>query len=172
MDHGTLTDHNGRKVSFRNVILIMTSNVGAEAMARQRVGFGGRTGQGDDKALRETFTPEFRNRLDAVIRFAALSEEVMLRIVDRMIGELAERLRQKEVRIELGDGARERLAERGFDPTFGARPLARLIQEEIARPLAEEILFGRLAGGGRVRVKAEEGEGAFRFDFESAGSRR
>ncbi len=167
MDHGTLTDHNGRKVSFRNVILIMTSNVGAEAMARQRVGFGGRTGEGDDKALRETFTPEFRNRLDAVIRFAALSEEVMLRIVDRMVGELAERLRQKEVRIELGDGARERLAERGFDPTFGARPLARLIQEEIARPLAEEILFGRLAGGGRVRVEAGEGEEAFRFDFGS-----
>ncbi|HEX2093304.1 MAG TPA: AAA family ATPase, partial [Longimicrobiaceae bacterium] len=169
MDYGKLTDNNGKQADFRSVILIMTSNVGAEDVSRRRVGFGGETGEGEDeRAFERTFTPEFRNRLDARISFAPLTLPVMERIVERMIGELGTLLAERGVEIEITPAARARLARRGLDPLNGARPLARLIQEEVKRPLGEEILFGRLEHGGRVEVDAaEEGDG-FGFRFPDA----
>jgi ATP-dependent Clp protease ATP-binding subunit ClpA len=161
MDYGKLTDNNGKQADFRSVILIMTSNVGAEELSRRRVGFGGGTGEGEDaRAFERAFTPEFRNRLDARIAFAPLSLEVMERIVERMVGELRALLAERGVEVELTPAARERLSRRGLDPLNGARPLARLIQEEIKQPLGEEILFGRLEHGGAATVDAApEGDG-------------
>ncbi|HEV2148317.1 MAG TPA: ATP-dependent Clp protease ATP-binding subunit ClpA [Longimicrobiaceae bacterium] len=169
MDYGKLTDNNGKQADFRSVILIMTSNVGAEELSRRRVGFGGATGEGEDaRAFERAFTPEFRNRLDARIAFAPLTLAVMERIVDRTMGELRALLAEREVTVELTPAARERLARRGLDPQNGARPLARLIQEELKQPLGEEILFGRLEHGGTATVDAaEEGEG-FVLRFEPA----
>ena len=168
MDYGKLTDHVGKRADFRNVILIMTSNVGAEALARRPVGFGERTSEGEDEtAFRNTFSPEFRNRLDARIPFAPLSPPTMERIVERMMEELGTQLRDKGVTITLTPAARAYLVEKGFDPANGARPLARLIEAEIKRPLGEEILFGRLEDGGRVEVDRAEGVGnelVFRFE--------
>jgi ATP-dependent Clp protease ATP-binding subunit ClpA len=153
MDHGTLTDNNGKKSDFRHMVLIMTSNVGAQDLARIRVGFGQHDRRGDDdKAFKNTFSPEFRNRLDARIRFDPLSPEVMLHIVDKAIKELSGQLREREVSIELTDRARQYLAIVGYDRDNGARPLNRLVQERVKRPLGDELLFGKLASGGHVRV--------------------
>jgi ATP-dependent Clp protease ATP-binding subunit ClpA len=155
MDHGALTDNNGRKSDFRNIVLIMTSNVGARELSRRMPGFGS---QGDprlgdtDEAFKRAFSPEFRNRLDAKIDFAPLDSRVMLRIVDKFVVELQAQLAERKVTVEVDPAARAYLAERGFDPMNGARPLGRVIQDEIKRPLTDELLFGALATGGTVRV--------------------
>ena len=164
MDYGKLTDNNGKHADFRNVVLVMTSNVGAEELARRRAGFtSGSAGGEDDRAFERTFPPEFRNRLDARIGFAPLTLGVMERIVDRLVGEARERLQARGVTLVLEAGARAWLAERGLDPLMGARPLARLIQDELLRPLGDEILFGRLENGGTVTVEAEDGRLALRY---------
>ena len=154
MDHGKLTDHNGRQVDFRNVILIMTSNAGAAELAKSAIGFGrsNRTGE-DTAAIERTFTPEFRNRLDAVISFAALPSEVILQVVDKFILQLEAQLMDRHVHIELTPEAAKWIAEKGYDDRMGARPLARVIQEHVKKPLAEELLFGRLTKGGVVHVR-------------------
>lgn len=162
MDHATLTDNNGKKADFRNVILLMTSNAGAREMSSASIGFGGtsavdsRVGKGM-KAIENLFSPEFRNRLDGIIAFNGLSPTVMEKIVEKFIKEMEDQLKEKQVRLELTPAARAWLAEKGYDPTFGARPLARLIQMEIKDMLAEEILFGRLQHGGTVRIDRVEG---------------
>ena len=159
MDHGTLTDHNGRQVDFRNVILIMTSNAGAIEQAQAAVGFGRDRREGEDQAaIERTFTPEFRNRLDAVISFGALPKEVILQVVEKFVLQLEAQLMDRNVTIELTEEAAEWLAERGYDDKMGARPLGRVIQENIKKPLAEELLFGKLAKGGVVRVAVKGGE--------------
>src|SRR3546814_623444 len=136
MDHGKLTDHNGKIVDFRNVILIMTTNAGAADLAKQAIGLGSTVRTGDDEeAIKRMFTPEFRNRLDAVIPFSGLSPEIIARVVDKFVIELEEQLADRNVTIELNDAAREWLGKKGYDPLFGARPLARVIQEHIKRPL-------------------------------------
>jgi ATP-dependent Clp protease ATP-binding subunit ClpA len=164
MDHGTLTDNNGKRADFRHVILIMTSNVGARDLQKRRLGFGEAVDRAaDDKAFKDRFSPEFRNRLDARVRFAALSPLVMGRIVDKFVAELELQLADRKVDIALTDAARTYLAEKGYDPDNGARPLARVIQEEIKTPLADEVLFGRLEKGGRVEVDVAGGKIAFRF---------
>jgi ATP-dependent Clp protease ATP-binding subunit ClpA len=162
MDHGKLTDHNGKKVDFRNVVLIMTTNAGAADMARPAMGFGSTKREGDDtEAINRMFTPEFRNRLDAVIPFAGLPPEVILKVVEKFVFQLEAQLADRGVTIELTEGAARWLAETGYDEKFGARPLARVIQEHIKKPLADELLFGRLEHGGTVRVLVT-GEGAER----------
>ncbi|MGX9962393.1 ATP-dependent Clp protease ATP-binding subunit ClpA [Roseomonas sp. F4] len=168
MDHGKLTDHNGKTVDFRNVILIMTTNAGASDMAKNSIGFGRdkRTGE-DEDAIKRLFTPEFRNRLDAVIGFAGLSQEIVARVVDKFIMQLEAQLADRNVTIELSSAAREWLSERGYDPLYGARPLGRVIQEVVKKPLAEELLFGKLAKGGSVKVGLKDGHLAFEF-FEAA----
>jgi ATP-dependent Clp protease ATP-binding subunit ClpA len=159
MDHGSLTDHNGRKVDFRNVILIMTSNAGAADMAKAAIGFGRDKREGEDTAaIERTFTPEFRNRLDAVISFGALPKEVILQVVEKFVLQLEAQLLDRGVHIELTRPAAEKLADMGYDDKMGARPLARVIQEEIKKPLAEELLFGKLAKGGIVKVGVKEGK--------------
>ena len=159
MDHGKLTDHNGRQVDFRNVILIMTSNAGAAEMAKSAIGFGRDRREGEDTAaIERTFTPEFRNRLDAVISFAALSKEVILQVVEKFVLQLEAQLLDRNVTIELTRAAAEWLAEKGYDDKMGARPLARVIQESIKKPLAEELLFGKLAKGGIVKVGVKGGK--------------
>ncbi len=164
MDHGKLTDHNGKSVDFRNVILIMTTNAGASEIAKPPIGFEREKRVGDDQeAIEKLFTPEFRNRLDATISFAALSPNVVSRVVDKFIMELEMQLEDRNVIIELTDAARKWLATKGYDETFGARPLARVIQEHIKKPLAEELLFGKLAKGGVVVVKIEKGKIAFGY---------
>jgi ATP-dependent Clp protease ATP-binding subunit ClpA len=164
MDHATLTDNNGRKADFRHVILIMTTNAGAQEMAAAAIGFGGRTNVDKGaKAIERLFMPEFRNRLDAIISFASLSPQVIERIVDKFILELDAQLNQRKVFIQITPAARSHLAEKGYDPAFGARPMARLIQSEIKRVLADEILFGRLRDGGRVEVDAHDGALAFQY---------
>src|SRR3989475_5757600 len=167
MDHGKMTDHNGKSVDFRNVILIMTTNAGASDLAKPAIGFGSGIREGDDQeAINRMFTPEFRNRLDAVISFAALSPETIGRVVDKFVLQLEEQLADRNVMIELDVSARDWLAVKGYDPLFGARPLARVIQEHIKKPLADELLFGRLSKGGIVRVtkKPEEETPAFSFE--------
>ncbi|MFH1469704.1 MAG: AAA family ATPase [Pseudomonadota bacterium] len=157
MDHGTLTDTNGRKTDFRHVILLMTSNVGARELARGMVGFGERMAEGnEDEALRRVFSPEFRNRLDARLRFKPLDPVVMGKIVDKFVSQLEGQLADKKVRLELTPEARDDLATRGYDPAFGARPLDRLIQEEVRKPLAELILFHDLPRGSTVRIGLDE----------------
>ena len=159
MDHGKLTDHNGRTVDFRNVVLIMTSNAGAAEQAKEAIGFGRdrRTGE-DTAAIERTFTPEFRNRLDAVISFGALPKEVILRVVEKFVLQLEAQLMDRNVTIELSKKAAEWLADKGYDSKMGARPLGRVIQEYIKKPLAEELLFGKLAKGGVVKVGVKKGE--------------
>ncbi|MGJ8544307.1 MAG: ATP-dependent Clp protease ATP-binding subunit ClpA [Sulfitobacter sp.] len=159
MDHGRLTDHNGRTVDFRNVVLIMTSNAGAAEQAKEAIGFGRdrRTGE-DTAAIERTFTPEFRNRLDAVISFAPLPKEVILRVVEKFVLQLEAQLLDRGVTIELTKKAAEWLADKGYDAKMGARPLGRVIQEHIKKPLAEELLFGKLAKGGVVKVGVKKGE--------------
>jgi ATP-dependent Clp protease ATP-binding subunit ClpA len=159
MDHGKLTDHNGKIVDFRNVILIMTTNAGAADMAKEAIGFGreGRVGE-DEEAIKRMFTPEFRNRLDATIPFAALSPEVVGRVVEKFVMQLEAQLADRNVTIELSSAAKEWLAERGYDRLYGARPLGRVIQEHIKKPLAEELLFGKLTKGGAVKVALKDGK--------------
>ena len=157
MDHGTLTDNNGRKADFRHVIIVMTTNAGALEMARPSIGFTHADNASDGlEAIRRIFSPEFRNRLDAVIQFAALDPVTIERVVDKLILEVEAQLEQKGVTISLDDAARRWVASKGYDPKMGARPMARTIQEHIKRPLAEELLFGRLVGGGHVRVSVND----------------
>ena len=156
MDHGKLTDHNGRQVDFRNVVLIMTSNAGAAEQAKSAMGFGRERRQGEDTAaIERTFSPEFRNRLDAVISFGALPKEVILKVVEKFVLQLEAQLMDRNVTFELTRGAAEWLADRGYD-RMGARPLGRVIQEHIKKPLAEELLFGKLAKGGVVKVSVKD----------------
>ena len=163
MDHGTLTDNNGSETDFRNVILIMTSNIGGREMNLAPIGFGERSVAAPRQAVEKAFSPEFRNRLDAVLTFAPLDQKVMLQVVDKFVAELATQLAERNVRIKLSSAARRSLAERGYDPLFGARPLGRLIQQEINDPLASEILFGALKNGGEVRVGWRAGKLSFNF---------
>ena len=164
MDYGKLTDHNGKNVDFRNVILIMTTNAGASDLAKPAIGFGSGIREGDDEeAINRMFTPEFRNRLDAIISFAPLSPETIGRVVDKFVLQLEEQLADRNVTIELDASARAWLAEKGYDPLFGARPLARIIQEHIKKPLAEELLFGRLAKGGHRPRAPRQGRGQARL---------
>jgi ATP-dependent Clp protease ATP-binding subunit ClpA len=159
MDHGKLTDHNGKSVNFRNVILIMTTNAGATELARAPIGFERLEREGDDKeAIERAFSPEFRNRLDAVISFAHLPPEIVARVVDKFVLELELQLEDHGVILEITDGARAWLARTGYDRQMGARPLARVIQEHIKKPLADQLLFGRLASGGVALVREEEGK--------------
>ena len=153
MDHGTLTDNNGRKADFRNVVLVMTTNAGAQEMSRASIGFTQQDHSSDGMSIiQKSFSPEFRNRLDAIIQFASLDISSVKRVVDKLIVELEAKLGSNNVTIELDDAARDWIAERGYDEKMGARPMARVIQEYIKRPLADELLFGKLAGGGHVRV--------------------
>jgi ATP-dependent Clp protease ATP-binding subunit ClpA len=162
MDHATLTDNNGRKADFRHVILIMTTNAGARELASRAIGFGGSkppsSADRSKAAIERAFAPEFRNRLDAWISFDSLPPEVIKRVVDKLVKELLAQLVEKKVSMELSPEARDWLAEHGFDDKFGARPMARLIQNELKKPLADEILFGKLKGGGKVRVTVADGK--------------
>ena len=163
MDHGKLTDHNGKTVDFRNVILIMTTNAGASDLAKEAIGFGRDSRAGEDEdAIKRLFTPEFRNRLDATIAFAGLTPEIVARVVEKFVMQLEAQLADRNVTIELSSAAKEWLAERGYDKLYGARPLARVIQEHVKKPLAEELLFGRLVKGGSVKVTMKDGK----LDFE------
>ncbi len=164
MDHGKLTDHNGKNVDFRNVILIMTTNAGAADMAKPAIGFERDARIGEDKeAIERMFTPEFRNRLDSIIPFAALEPNVVAKVVDKFIMELEAQLGDRNVMIDLTEPAREWLSEKGYDKLYGARPLARVIQEHIKKPLAEELLFGKLAKGGVVVVDIEDDKPVFSY---------
>ncbi|MGB5721595.1 MAG: ATP-dependent Clp protease ATP-binding subunit ClpA [Woeseiaceae bacterium] len=160
MDHGTLTDNNGRKADFRNVVIVMTTNAGAEEMSRASIGFTQQDHSSDGMAIiKKRFAPEFRNRLDAIIEFASLGIDSIKRVVDKLVVELEVKLDNNNVTLELDDDAREWIAERGYDPKMGARPMARIIQEKIKRPLAEELLFGSLEDGGHVKIcVGEDGE--------------
>ena len=165
MDNGQLTDHNGRTVNFRNVILIMTSNAGASEQAKAAIGFGRDRREGEDTAaIERTFTPEFRNRLDAVVSFAPLGKEVILQVVEKFVLQLEAQLLDRNVTIELTKPAAEWLADKGYDDKMGARPLGRVIQENIKKPLAEELLFGKLAKGGVVKVGVKDGKIDLRID--------
>ena len=156
MDHGTLTDNNGRKADFRSVIIIMTTNAGAETMNKATIGFTNSREQGDEMAdIKRLFTPEFRNRLDATVSFKALDEEIILRVVDKFLLQLESQLQEKKVEVTFTDGLRKELAKKGFDPLMGARPMQRLIQDTIRRALADELLFGRLVDGGRLTVDVD-----------------
>ncbi|WP_445681344.1 ATP-dependent Clp protease ATP-binding subunit ClpA [Radicibacter daui] len=164
MDHGKLTDHTGKNVDFRNVVLIMTTNAGASDMQKPAIGFGSQKREGEDQeAIKKLFTPEFRNRLDATIPFASLTPATIQRVVDKFVMQLEAQLTDRQIIIELSDEARGWLAERGYDELYGARPLGRTIQEYIKKPLAEEILFGRLTKGGTVRVEIKDDKPAFVF---------
>ena len=159
MDHGKLTDHNGKQVDFRNVIIIMTTNAGAADLARASFGFTQNRREGDDmEAISKLFAPEFRNRLDAVISFGRLPKEVVSKVVDKFVLQLEAQLADRNVTIELADEARDWLIEHGYDEAMGARPMARLIQSTIKTPLADDVLFGRLKNGGAVRVVVKTGE--------------
>lgn len=165
MDNGTLTDHNGRNVDFRNVVLIMTSNAGAAEQAKAAIGFGKDKREGEDTAaIERIFSPEFRNRLDAVISFGALPKEVILKVVDKFVLQLEAQLMDRNVTIELSRPAAEWLADKGYDDRMGARPLSRVIQEHIKKPLAEELLFGKLAKGGLIKVGVKDGKIDLQFE--------
>ena len=159
MDHGTLTDNNGRKADFRNVCIVMTTNAGAESLARTQMGFTPSTKLGDEmEAIKRMFTPEFRNRLDAVISFGALNQDTIMRVVEKFLIQLDEQLAEKKVEASFTPALKEHLARKGFDPLMGARPMARLIQDTIRRALADELLFGRLQHGGKVSIDIGEDE--------------
>jgi len=171
MDNGKLTDHHGKTVDFRNVILIMTTNAGASDMARETLGFGNLTREGEDEqAVQRMFTPEFRNRLDAVVPFGYLPPEVVARVVDKFILQLELQLADRDVHIKLADEARQWLTDKGYDKLYGARPMSRLIQEKIKQPLAEELLFGKLVHGGEVTVKLKDG--ALSFEIVPAAPKK
>jgi ATP-dependent Clp protease ATP-binding subunit ClpA len=157
MDHGTLTDNNGRKADFRNVIIIMTTNAGAESLQKRSIGFTDKKEAGDEMAdIKRMFTPEFRNRIDAIISFGALDQEIILRVVDKFLMQLEEQLHEKKVEAVFSEDLRKFLAKKGFDPLMGARPMARLIQDMIRKALADELLFGRLLNGGKVTVELND----------------
>jgi ATP-dependent Clp protease ATP-binding subunit ClpA len=159
MDHGTLTDNNGRKADFRNVTIIMTTNAGAESISKTSMGFAPGAKVGDEMGeIKRLFSPEFRNRLDAIVSFAPLSEEVIMRVVDKFLMQLEDQLHEKKVDITFSEELKAYLARKGFDPLMGARPMARLIQDTIRRALADELLFGRLANGGHVLVDVDEND--------------
>lgn len=165
MDHGTLTDNNGRKADFRNVILVMTTNAGAHEMSRPSIGFRNQDHTSDAlEAIKKLFTPEFRNRLDAIVQFNSLDPTVIVQVVDKFIFELEAQLQEQQVTLEVQESARLWLAERGYDPKMGARPMARLIQQHIKKPLAEELLFGQLAKGGHLLISA--GDDGLAFDIK------
>ncbi len=167
MDHGTLTDNNGRKADFRNVVLVMTTNAGAEETARRSIGFTEQDHSTDGmEALKRYFTPEFRNRLDAVVQFGPLSEETIRSVVDKFVFELEQQLEDKKVRLTIELDARAWLAQKGYDPKMGARPMARVIQNHIKKPLANELLFGDLVTGGSVRIHVEADALAFDINGE------
>jgi len=171
MDHGKLTDHNGKKIDFRNVVLIMTTNAGAADAAREAIGFGRSRREGDDEeAIKRLFTPEFRNRLDATIGFAPLSRDTIDRVVEKFVLELEAQLTDRDVTFDLTAEATRWLGAKGYDDHFGARPLARVIQDHIKKPLADEILFGRLKGGGTVRVLLDREKDQLVFEFVAADS--
>ena len=168
MDHGTLTDNNGRKADFRNVVIVMTTNAGAESLAKNAMGFTQSVKAGDEmESIKRMFTPEFRNRLDAVISFAALSENIILRVVDKFLMQLEEQLTEKKVEAIFTTRLKAHLAQKGFDPLMGARPMARLIQDTIRRALADELLFGKLLHGGKVTIDADE-TGKIVLEFPTA----
>jgi len=159
MDHGVLTDTNGREANFKNVIVVMTTNAGAQVASRRSIGFVGQKHDSDAmEVIRKMFSPEFRNRLDAIIQFSALGFEHILRVVDKFLIELESQLAEKRVTLDVDADARRWLAEHGFDPQMGARPMARVIQEKVKRALADELLFGKLADGGEVRLSVRDGE--------------
>lgn len=167
MDHGKLTDHNGKSVDFRNVVLIMTTNAGAAELSKHAIGFGRETREGEDtEAIKRLFTPEFRNRLDATISFAPLGLEIVQQVVEKFILQLEAQLADRHVTFALSDEARAWLATKGYDKLYGARPLARVIQEHVKKPLADELLFGRLARGGHVKIGLADGK--LTFDIHSA----
>jgi ATP-dependent Clp protease ATP-binding subunit ClpA len=169
MDHGKLTDHNGKTVEFRNTILIMTTNAGAQDLAKAAFGFTRNAREGDDaEAINRMFSPEFRNRLDAMIGFDHLPTEIVRRVVEKFIMQLEAQLAERQVIIELSEEAADWLARKGYDPQMGARPLARIIQEHVKKPLADEVLFGRLVSGGTVKVLYEatpDGDGKLAFTY-------
>ena len=166
MDHGKMTDHNGKTVDFRNVILIMTTNAGASDLAKEAVGFGRTQRSGDDtEAINRMFSPEFRNRLDAIIAFAGLSKEIISKVVEKFIMQLEVQLEDRNVSIEISEEARSWIGSKGYNKNFGARPLARIVQEYVKKPLAEELLFGKLTGGGVVSIDFQDGE--LSFDYEN-----
>ena len=168
MDHGTLTDNNGRKADFRNVVIVMTTNAGAESLAKNAMGFTQSVKAGDEmESIKRMFTPEFRNRLDAVISFAALSENIILRVVDKFLMQLEEQLTEKKVEAIFTTRLKAHLAQKGFDPLMGARPMARLIQDTIRHALADELLFGKLLHGGKVTIDADE-TGKIVLEFPTA----
>ncbi|MCB2072799.1 MAG: AAA family ATPase, partial [Novosphingobium sp.] len=162
MDNGRLTDHHGKTVDFRNVVLIMTTNAGASDMAKQGIGFGDISKEdAGDEAVKQMFSPEFRNRLDAIVPFSYLGKETVSRVVDKFILQLELQLAEQNVHIQFDGDARGWLGERGYDRLYGARPMSRLIQEKVKQPLAEELLFGKLAHGGEVHVSVKDGAMAF-----------
>jgi ATP-dependent Clp protease ATP-binding subunit ClpA len=168
MDHGTLTDNNGRKADFRNVVIIMTTNAGADALNKTQIGFSKTSASGDELIdIKKMFTPEFRNRLDAIVSFASLDKEVILRVVDKFLMQLEEQLHEKKVDAIFTDALKAHLAKHGFDPLMGARPMARLIQDTIRSALADELLFGRLANGGKVTVDVKDGKVGLEFEEEA-----
>jgi len=171
MDHGTLTDNNGRKADFRNVVVIMTTNAGAEALNKSSMGFTKTAAAGDEMGdIKRMFTPEFRNRLDAIVSFAQLDKPVILRVVDKFLMQLEEQLHDKKVDALFTDALKDYLAENGFDPLMGARPMARLIQDTIRSALADELLFGKLANGGKVTVDVKAGKVVLEFDEEAVAA--
>ncbi|HEX8420462.1 MAG TPA: AAA family ATPase, partial [Sphingomonas sp.] len=171
MDNGKLTDHHGKTVDFRNTILIMTTNAGASDMARESIGFGAMSREDvQEDAIRKMFTPEFRNRLDAIVPFGYLPTEVVARVVDKFVLQLELQLADRGVHIQLDDESRKWLTEKGYDKLYGARPMGRLIQEKIKQPLAEELLFGKLVHGGEVTVKMKDG--ALTFAIEPAAPKK
>ena len=166
MDHGSLTDNNGRKADFRNIIIIMTTNAGAETMNKSTIGFTTVRQQGDEMVdIKRLFSPEFRNRLDAIVSFRPLDEEIILRVVDKFLLQLEAQLQEKKVEVTFSDELRHHLGKKGFDPLMGARPMQRLIQDTIRRALADELLFGRLVDGGRLRVDVDA-QGAVLLDIQ------
>lgn len=170
MDYGTLTDNNGRKSDFRNVIIIMTTNAGAEALTKTAIGFTQSKSIGDELIdIKKLFTPEFRNRLDAIVSFAPLNEEIILRVVDKFLIQLETQLHEKKVEATFSEPLRKYLAKHGFDPLMGARPMERLIQDSIRSALADELLFGRLVNGGKINVDIDKNDKvALTFEKEHA----
>jgi ATP-dependent Clp protease ATP-binding subunit ClpA len=167
MDHGTLTDNNGRKADFRSVIIVMTTNAGAETINRSTIGFTTAREAGDEMAdIKRLFTPEFRNRLDAIVSFRPLDQEIILRVVDKFLLQLESQLAEKKVEVTFTDALRQHLAKKGFDPLMGARPMQRLIQDTIRRALADELLFGRLTDGGRLTVDYDDSASEVKLDIQ------
>ncbi|HNF61077.1 MAG TPA: AAA family ATPase, partial [Zoogloea sp.] len=169
MDHGTLTDNNGRQADFRNAIIIMTTNAGAETMQKSVIGFSAKREVGDEMAeIKRMFSPEFRNRLDATISFKSLDHDIVMKVVDKFLMQLEAQLHEKKVDAHFTDRLKEWLGQKGFDPLMGARPMARLIQDTLRASLADELLFGRLAGGGHVTIDLDDnGKVALQFEEEA-----